>query len=69
MKEQNDRNSRVVGYLRKRLYLPEDLFSDSFILRETEGTFSRALVELHVALVDLRSVMRKELPRWLRWMI
>ena len=69
MKEQGSRDSRVVAALRKRLYLPRDVFSDDFILRETEGTFSRAIAEVYVSLAELRRVMRRELPRWLRWMI
>jgi hypothetical protein len=66
MSTKHSRESRVVAGLRKRLLLAEAIFSDEFILRETEGTFSRAMVGLHVSLQDVRLEVLRALPKWTR---
>ena len=59
----------LVGRLRSRFGLPESVCSDAELLRGTEGTYGRALVEMGIAVGGLRAAIRAALPVWLRWII
>ena len=59
----------LVGRLRSRFALPADVCSAEALLRVTAGTFGRALVEMCIAVDELRDAIRAALPTWLRWMI
>jgi len=70
MNEANGDNLHcLVGRLRSRFALPEDVCSDEDLLRVTAGTLGRALVEMGIAVDEFKDNMRKALPLWLRWMI
>lgn len=64
-----DNLDRLVGRLRSRFALPPDVCSDQYLLRVTAGTYGRALVEMSIAVDDLRDAIRAALPQWLRWMV
>ena len=70
MSEANGDNLHcLVGRLRSRFRLPEAVCSDAELLRATDGTFVRALVEMSVAIDGLRDAIRAALPTWLRWIV
>jgi len=67
--ENKDDLKCLVGRLRSRFGLPETVCSDDDLLRYTEGTFGRAMVDMSIAIDGLWDAVRTALPTWLRWLV
>ena len=68
-KANGDNLDCLVGRLRSRFGLPETVCNDDDLLRYTDGTFGRAMVEMSIAIDGLRDEVRTALPTWLRWIV
>lgn len=66
MMDEKLRTKRVIKELRGYLNLSPQQASDTEILAQTKGTFSRAIVELHLAKRDFKMAIYNALPKWLK---
>jgi hypothetical protein len=67
--QSQSRLERLTMRLRDRLQLPEDVVPDGELLKVTEGSLSRAVIELSMAFEDFGISIKEETSNARKWMI